>query len=228
MSGCAIRGCFSAEARTGGVCDECWGARRGALLAIPSLWVLGHNVLPPGAHGLSDGADRAGTTREGLHAHSSHTAGSRSPVSDFAIETLHQTAMELCEWANVCLRVRELNPITKAGKRWGAIISDALSSLETVDEDLRYSSLGADYAGGLFAMRSRLLLLVGLDTLIHKLPAPCGNCNKVGLIRHNGKDVVVCTGCGGKWPETEYRKHVLVLARHYQFASIRSPKEGRQ
>lgn len=212
MSDCEVRDCGSPDARTGGVCDSCWDDRERVLAALPQLWITGHNVLPPGSHGLQE--DTGGP----------HTPGPRSPVNDFALETLHGVATELTGWANTALRLRELEPISKLNMRWGVLLGRAIGALNICDEEFHYGPLAAEYVNSVRWQRFRLNLLAGLDTLIHKLPAPCARCNRVGLIRHNGKEIVVCTNCGGNWPEIEYRKHVLVLAKRYQFASIRSPK----
>jgi hypothetical protein len=62
--------------------------------------------------------------------------------------------------------------------------------------------------------------------LVHKLPAPCPNCDLTSLRRDNGADFVYCDskvgGCGWRWTEQDYRRLVLILvteAREHGWAS---------
>lgn len=52
-----------------------------------------------------------------------------------------------------------------------------------------------------------------LDQLTHNLPAPCGRCDQLALIRRDGEGVIRCLACFEVWPETDLDWFVLVEAQ---------------
>lgn len=56
-----------------------------------------------------------------------------------------------------------------------------------------------------------LLRKTSRDTLIHRLKAPCPNCDMRTLRRRDGEDHIRCTHCHTLWTEIEYQRLVLVL-----------------
>ena len=210
-----MRGCASTLAATGGACDVCWAGAAHDLASIPKLWIDGHACLPPGARAI------------GLAQPHRSRGGGRSPVSDFALETLEEAMMGLDFWSLIVLRRRGIvKAPRRRSKRWGVVLSDAIVTLTEHAGELRGTSLEADYARDIGGITRRLVLLCGLDTLIHKLPAPCGRCGRVGLVRHNGKEAIVCTSCGAVWGEAEYGQHVKILAQQYKFAGLVAAGKG--
>lgn len=67
---------------------------------------------------------------------------------------------------------------------------------------------------GLDALRIRRYSrsLLGLDTLVHRLPAPCPECDCMGLRRRSGEAWVRCRFCGLTFDEQHYGVLVRVLA----------------
>jgi hypothetical protein len=216
VSICIMRGCASTMAGDGGVCEVCWQEAARDLAGIPKLWTDGHACLPPGSRAI------------GLaQPHRSRTTAGQSPVSDFALSTLEETMMGLDFWALVVLRRRGIvKAPRRRSKRWGVVLSDAVVTLTEHAGELRGTSLESDYARDVAGISRRLVLLCGLDTLIHKLPAPCGRCGRCGLVRHNGREQIVCTSCGAVWGELEYGQHVKILARQYRFAGLARAGKG--
>ncbi len=54
--------------------------------------------------------------------------------------------------------------------------------------------------------------VLGQTKLVHHLPAPCPNCDRMALCRDDGDDFVHCRHCRLQWSETDYRRLTLVLA----------------
>lgn len=214
MSACRIPDCSSSSARSNGICDDCWDDRGRIFAQLPTLWLQAHNVLPPGSRGLTESV-------------SPRTPGPRSPLTICALDALHSGAFEMAAWANECRRLRQLELVSTTGKRWGFILSQAIGTLWATDETLRYAEIGPDYLYSLFALERRLALVAGLDTLIHRLPAPCEHCKRRNvLIRHNGQEVVVCSYCGKRWSEPEYRRLVQVLVRRHSSVNVPSAERS--
>lgn len=70
---------------------------------------------------------------------------------------------------------------------------------------------GLDGALDLVTLHSHARRLVTGGSGHARLPVPCPHCEGM-LIRYNGSDQVDCEGCGGRWPESDYRRLCLVLA----------------
>lgn len=216
MSICVMRDCASTLAQPGGVCEACWAGVGRDLAGIPKLWVAGHACLPPGSRAI--GLAQPGRVRG---------AAGHSPVSDFALSTLEEVISGLDFWALVVQRRRGIvKAPRRRSKRWGVVLSDAVVVLTEQAGQLRGTSLEGDYARDVTGLRHRLLLLCGLDPLVHHLPAPCGQCGRLGLVRHNGREQIVCSSCGAVWGEAEYGLHVKVLAQRYKFAGLVAGRAG--
>jgi hypothetical protein len=207
VSICAMPGCVSTMATDGGVCEPCWQGTAQDLAGIPKLWTGGHACLPPGSR-------QVGLAQP----HRSRAAG-HSPVSDFALSTLEETMSGLDFWA---LLIERRHGVVRAprrrSRRWGVVLSSAVMVLTDRAGELRGTTLEADYARDITGIARRLVLLAGLDPLVHHLPAPCGRCGRLGLVRHNGKEQIVCTSCGAVWGAAEYAQLVRQLAAQYRFA----------
>jgi hypothetical protein len=68
------------------------------------------------------------------------------------------------------------------------------------------------YGREMLALERRSLVALRAEALVHHLPAPCPNCDTLGLIRHDGQDQVRCSFCGVSWQANEYDRLVHVLA----------------
>jgi Zn ribbon nucleic-acid-binding protein len=67
------------------------------------------------------------------------------------------------------------------------------------------------------SLARRVEVAAGSDRLVHRLSAPCPQCEVRGLVelsltRDDGADHVSCRICGSSWPEDDYRRLTLVLA----------------
>lgn len=54
--------------------------------------------------------------------------------------------------------------------------------------------------------------VLGQTKLVHHLPAPCPNCDRMALCRDDGDDFVHCRNCRLQWSEADYRRLTLILA----------------
>ena len=81
--------------------------------------------------------------------------------------------------------------------------------------DAHYGWLAKDAAvpacNAILNVHRRARRALGLNTLVHRLPAPCPSCDMRTLIRVDGDDVVRCRACHTSWAESEYRLLVRVL-----------------
>lgn len=71
---------------------------------------------------------------------------------------------------------------------------------------------GLDAALTMLELHDRTRILAGRGELVHRLPAPCPRCDRLTLVRPNGKDHVECEACHHRWPESDYTRLCLVLA----------------
>lgn len=88
----------------------------------------------------------------------------------------------------------------------------AVRHLVTWAPDLLSGPLAVDAGREALGLARRAERAAGLDVLIHRLPAPCPRCDRVGLTREDGADRVWCAACGASWAEDAYRRLVHVLA----------------
>lgn len=87
---------------------------------------------------------------------------------------------------------------------------------------------GVDGALWMLRLHQITRAALGQTKLVHELPAPCPNCNRMGLTRENGDDNVRCVNCRVMWPETDYTRLTLVTAQDYKDASpVRPPRWSR-
>jgi hypothetical protein len=63
------------------------------------------------------------------------------------------------------------------------------------------------------AWSRRLERAAGADRLVHRLAAPCPDCDCRTLIRRDGEDRVECTTCAKSWPEHHYEFLVRLVLR---------------
>jgi hypothetical protein len=74
------------------------------------------------------------------------------------------------------------------------------------------TSFGVDAALDVLRIVSASRTVLGLDRLVHRLPAPCPSCDSMALERESGADRVRCRNCGREFTEDEYARLVLILA----------------
>lgn len=199
MSGCSVPKCESTAAVRGhGVCDDCWSRRGRILTQVPALWAELHGHLPPGQRGMSEFVSHSGS------------GGSRLPVNVAVLDTLLSIPRTLHEWANVCRHQRGYDVVSPDGMRWSRLLCAAVIDLESFDEELHYSESGVEYLVCLFNGFHRMLSLGGLAKLVHRMFAACPECGRRELVRRNGFADVICSRCGSKWSELQYRRLTIV------------------
>lgn len=73
-------------------------------------------------------------------------------------------------------------------------------------------------AADLLGLVGRVRSTLGLTRLKHRLPAPCPDCDTLGLARFSGDDYVFCEQCGAWWSEADYTRLTVVLAHEVRNA----------
>jgi len=179
------------------VCDDCWDRRGRELATTLALWEELHNHLAPGASGLSESISRP-------------APGPRPPVNDAVLNALQEVPASLLWWANTARILRGQPTRSAEGKRWGYVLQESVATLTAIDEELHYQAYAVDYLSLVFRVHSQMVQLAGRAKLIHRLHAPCPECGRRELIRHNGEDRVLCTRCGSKWSRPEYDRMVAI------------------
>lgn len=200
---CLARRCRDASARPrcrqAGwlLCDVCDARARRLPLQLAQRYVWLGRSLVPGRRGEPERL-------------ASGKPGSRSPLSDAALHARDDVAALVIGsalWAvdelglSEPLRGHELRRV-RVGTR----------VLLVQWERLRPTRIGAcliDRGGRLVSDVDRVL---GLDRLVHRLPAPCPRCDGMTLARIDGDELVRCSRCRAGWTAAEYRRLVLVLA----------------
>lgn len=81
----------------------------------------------------------------------------------------------------------------------------ALRHAEILDVD-------ADYGVRVLKIKHSARVLLGLNRLVHRLPAPCPECDCLGLVRESGSSYVECRACGYEMGEDSYGLLARVLA----------------
>jgi len=99
-----------------------------------------------------------------------------------------------------------------AGRRRRCTFTQAHSTVWGHHHDFMASAAHVEeYSREMLALERRSLVALRAEALVHHLPAPCPNCDTLGLIRHDGQDQVRCSFCGVSWQANEYDRLVLVL-----------------
>lgn len=86
-------------------------------------------------------------------------------------------------------------------------------------EELLGEPYGVAFAVDLLRQSAAARRGLGLTRLVHRLPAPCPECDLMLLEREDGAEWVVCRGCRSRWDEATYTRLVLVLASDYRGAA---------
>ena len=81
----------------------------------------------------------------------------------------------------------------------------------------------ADYGVRVLKIKHGARSLLGLGRLLHRLPAPCPECDCLALVRESGSSSVECRACGYSMAEESYGLLARVLAADLP-ASERQPR----
>lgn len=96
--------------------------------------------------------------------------------------------------------------------REAAIVVGSSSFLAVRQEQLLAFPFGVELCVGVLQHHADSRRALGLTRLIHRLPAPCPTCDRMGLEREDGADFVLCRACGRLFTEDEYARLVLLLS----------------
>lgn len=140
-------------------------------------------------------------------------AGSRTPENPHAQAVMDLLAITATTWAAYAAgMVHEPLPVAARHGREGARFDQCVQYLTIHGDRLLSSSLADEYMEALIYGSLAARKPLHEDAVVHRLPAPCPDCNAVALIRHNGHDEVICGRCRSQWTTTQYELLCRVLA----------------
>lgn len=176
-----------------GMCDSCAATGRHALEEIPALLVALTAALPAGSNPYE------------------RVAGSTDPAAPMSLDVYclrEDIRAGIIAWELEARDVLQLSAAKPAARR----LSAAMTTLAAQYDRLAGTDTGAALVRWLLRQRSAAYRMLRWTTLVHRLPAPCPNCDLLDLVRHDGDDRVRCRSCGASWDEAAYERLVLVLA----------------
>lgn len=176
------------------LCYRCTSRVDHALTELPTLYVHLHVELAPAA---STGGEAVSGSR-------STYAPLREPLlehADHLTRTLIAWEAELRVAARLARQLENVRPavaLDRACALLRAHLSDGLAAPD-----------GPAHAAAVLDGHRRARALLGWNTLVHRLTAPCPSCDVRALVRYDGDDYVVCSMCQEVWP----RAHYIALVR---------------
>lgn len=195
---CKVEGCKGPDRKRrlvtrGAVCEACRSRLEQVIADTPGLYMSLSEALEP-----SQGDGEKVATSKG------HPAPLRIDVLDLMCETV----AFYVEFADLLARQDRL-----AKRPWFR-----MSRHVALAEALTIISPRLDRAGewphdvsAAFNLHQSARRTLGLTALIHRLPAPCPECDLMTLVRYDGDDKVTCRACNLSWSESEYRLLVRIL-----------------
>jgi Zn ribbon nucleic-acid-binding protein len=119
----------------------------------------------------------------------------------------------LSDWAERVCIARQLSVRPRSGTREGWTVARCVALLlPRVDQACQVSPQSAIDLSGTALVARRLL---GLTRLVHRLAAPCPDCDLLALYREDGAAYVRCAACGAAWSEELYVSLARVIAAEY-------------
>jgi len=141
--------------------------------------------------------------------------GSRAPGNAFATDVLDLLVRCAADWAGYAegLAIDRYDRMPHPHGREAQRFATTLDYLYLHADRLLDSGLAEEFNRKVVRMTLVARRAVHADDPIAHLPAPCPRCNRKALIRHNGKDQVVCAACRSIWPceQYEFLCRVLVM-----------------
>src|SRR5688572_102500 len=153
------------------LCDPCTRATAKALRELPEIYTRLHVGLEPGA-GVIDAP----------------ITGSREAPTPLRIG--HSAAMTdmtgtLEDWEDAVRDNEQYTPRPPRGRE-GVRLQGAAAFLVQHLDQLVHHPAGVVACDEIRALRSRALRRLDLTNPVDRLPAPCPDCEHLGLVRHNG------------------------------------------
>jgi len=152
--------------------------------------------------------DSTGPARIGDEVKTSWSAPqSAPPFRTFVFDLAREIESTIQEWSHIAVAGRQGGQT----RRWS--FDHAWQYVRGNQTTLMSSPTYVEpFSRNMLTLERRSLVALRAEALVHHLPAPCPNCDTLGLIRHDGQDEVKCSFCGVSWQAYEYDRLVHVLA----------------
>lgn len=203
MSECGLSDCKRSTSGDALVCDACAVRGRRSVELLRVRYVELSRALVPGQSAQGDKI-------------ASPAKGSRAPLSAAALDA-QQSIAALLYGAQTSVRASlGLSESKRDGSRESVVVDRSATLLLAQWERIAELPLVVPLVERLLRTRAHVDRVLGLDRLVHRLPAPCPTCDLLTLGRHDGDSYVRCLHCGSSWTEAEYRHLVRVLVDEQQ------------
>lgn len=201
---CPVLGCRTSgdPAPIGATSYLCWPCRQRTLhtvASMPRLYVHLHRELAPGRQKLRDAPL------------SSLAPDSRPPLRIEVLDMMARMVDRIAHWQHTLISLRTparpLPPVRPAIR-----VLQGSKALVAYGHVLLERPTGPAFADDMIGLRADARRVLNWRLLVHRLPAPCPDCNTLGLVRLDGMEQVLCSYCGACWNAEDYRRLVHVLA----------------
>jgi Zn ribbon nucleic-acid-binding protein len=143
-------------------------------------------------------------------------SGTKTPSPPLRVDMLviaSTYAQVLADWTERVRIAQRLAPARPGGTREGWTVDASVALLlPRVDVACRVSPQSAVDLSGTALVARRVL---ELTRLVHRLEAPCPDCDLLALYREDGAAYVRCAACGAAWSEELYVSLARVIAAEY-------------
>jgi hypothetical protein len=152
---------------------------------------------------------------------------SRTPENVPAQDAMDALVAKATGWGIIALSHAGLGTLHPMGRESIRLVK-AVDALLVHDEGLCRLSIAEEYEADITHARQRALRALHAERLVHRLDAPCPECNCKALIRHDGQDRIKCAVCGTSWDERAYHLlvHILVEEARNGTATTGEPIRG--
>jgi hypothetical protein len=203
-----------------GLCPTCTRVAAHAITGLPQDYVDLTYALQHGSTGLAEivtaTKDPPAPLRVSIAAHRAELVRVAATWAEPVADRLN------VDWdSNQMDRHARPGYVLQRAARLLALNMSVLLALRDVEirvwaDDGRYSSYepsdGITAALELLELHHLSRAVLGQTKLVHHLPAPCPNCDRMTLVRDDGDEFVHCAHCRLQWGEADYRRLTLILA----------------
>lgn len=146
------------------------------------------------------------------------TLGPRTPEYTAAQDAMDTLTRIIRTWCGYAAQHRDEDlPAVVVRGREGRRFQQGVNYLRRYSEVLLAEDpLAEEYENDLGIGIRKAERALATDDVIARLPAPCPECNHRALIRHNGKDEVVCAVCRTTWSSRMYELLCRVLVAEHE------------
>jgi Zn ribbon nucleic-acid-binding protein len=143
-------------------------------------------------------------------------SGTKSPAPPLRLGMLEVGSAYtrvLDDWVALVRAAGNLSPARRGGTREGWTIAHSVALLlPRLEQSCRVSPQSALDLTATAIVARRVLKLT---RLVHRLAAPCPDCDLLALYREDGTAYVRCSSCGAAWAEELYESLARVIANEY-------------